>query len=124
MHSCCLKLVYSYAFSSKSDIFVVYGRFHVMTCVFLVQIQTEGLQNDVSQCASLEANPYQGTVCFMTSWMNPNVLQSNLRHFLDATRRGEIDKIMKFTNKGLDPNFHDNEAGGKKLQYFSWCTYT
>ena len=39
-------------------------------------------------------------------------LQSCLRQFLEQVRNGNVGKIVKVTNKGLDPNFHDQDSGG------------
>ena len=41
------------------------------------------------------------------------MFQANLKQFMEMVRRGEADKVSKMVNKGLDPNFHDHEAGGK-----------
>jgi len=40
--------------------------------------------------------------------------KSNLRRFLDYVSSGHCDKITKMCAKGLDPNFHCPETGGKK----------
>ena len=41
------------------------------------------------------------------------IFQSNLKQFLDYVRKCDIDKINKMTIRGLDPNFHEHETGGK-----------
>ena len=37
----------------------------------------------------------------------------NLRRFLDYVTSGNIEKVTKMCRKGLDPNFHCHETGGK-----------
>lgn len=41
--------------------------------------------------------------------------RANLRRFLDYVGNGQVEKITKMCSKGLDPNFHCNDSGGKKL---------
>jgi len=31
---------------------------------------------------------------------------------IDAVKRGDINKVTKFTSSGLDPNFNDHDTGG------------
>ena len=40
-------------------------------------------------------------------------LQSGLKKFLDYVYKSDADKITELTNKGLDPNFLDNDKGGQ-----------
>ena len=40
-------------------------------------------------------------------------LQANLKHVMEYVRGGQVDKINKLTNKGLDSNFHDQDSGGR-----------
>jgi len=42
--------------------------------------------------------------------------KSNLKKFLEHVHNGNVEKINKMCNKGLDPNFHCSESGGKLLQ--------
>lgn len=39
--------------------------------------------------------------------------RANLRRFLEHVTHAQIDKITKACAKGLDPNFHCQETGGK-----------
>ena len=41
------------------------------------------------------------------------VLQANLKLFMGHVRKNEIDQVVKLCNRGLDPNFHEHETGGK-----------
>ncbi|XP_064627381.1 SH3 and multiple ankyrin repeat domains protein 2-like isoform X2 [Lineus longissimus] len=52
--------------------------------------------------------------------VNPRKLKqlhtkANLKQFLDYVRKGEFEKVSKFINKGLDPNFHNNDIGETPL---------
>ncbi|ELU12708.1 hypothetical protein CAPTEDRAFT_129833, partial [Capitella teleta] len=52
--------------------------------------------------------------------INPKKLKqlhtkANLKLFMEMIRRREVEKILKTVNKGLDPNFHDHEAGDTPL---------
>ena len=38
--------------------------------------------------------------------------QTNFKQFVEAVRRSDVQKIVKLTEKGLDPNFQDQESGG------------
>ncbi len=42
------------------------------------------------------------------------IFQANLKHFMEHVRKGDIEKLNKISNKGLDPNFHEHETGGKE----------
>lgn len=39
--------------------------------------------------------------------------RANLRRFLEHVTHAQVDKITKSCAKGLDPNFHCQETGGK-----------
>jgi len=41
--------------------------------------------------------------------------KSNLKKFLEHVQNGNIEKINKMCNKGLDPNFHCLDSGGNCL---------
>ncbi|XP_074657452.1 uncharacterized protein LOC141910635 isoform X2 [Tubulanus polymorphus] len=48
--------------------------------------------------------------------VNPRKLKqlhtkANLKQFMDCVRHAQIDKIVKFCNKGLDPNIHESSSG-------------
>eukprot|EP00105_Crassostrea_gigas_P020979 XP_011439939.1 PREDICTED: SH3 and multiple ankyrin repeat domains protein 3 isoform X4 [Crassostrea gigas] len=42
-------------------------------------------------------------------------VKGNLRHFIDYVKTGNLEKVNKVTNKGLDPNFHDSGTGETPL---------
>ncbi|GFO28390.1 Sh3 and multiple ankyrin repeat domains protein 3 [Plakobranchus ocellatus] len=46
--------------------------------------------------------------------------KSKLKLFLELVRAGNSDKINKMALKGLDPNFHDQDNGGKKGKEEVW----
>lgn len=39
--------------------------------------------------------------------------RTNLRRLLDYVANNQVEKIAKMCGKGLDPNFHCQETGGK-----------
>jgi len=39
-------------------------------------------------------------------------VQESQRKFVAAVKKGDVEKVSQFTNKGLDPNFIDMESGG------------
>ena len=41
------------------------------------------------------------------------VFQANLKVFMSHVRRNETEQVVKLCNRGLDPNFHEHETGGK-----------
>ena len=41
--------------------------------------------------------------------------RSNLKKFLDHVTSNNVEKVNKMCNKGLDPNFHCQDSGGKSL---------
>ncbi|CAH8490614.1 unnamed protein product [Dicrocoelium dendriticum] len=42
-------------------------------------------------------------------------VRSNLRQFLDCVRSGDVEKVSKWLNKGLDPNFQWKDTGDTPL---------
>lgn len=40
--------------------------------------------------------------------------RSNLRRLLEYVTHGQVEKITKMCSKGLDPNFHCPDSGGKE----------
>ncbi len=43
--------------------------------------------------------------------------QANLRQFLTLVRFGELDKVVKLLEKGVDPNFQCRDGGGTILSF-------
>lgn len=44
--------------------------------------------------------------------MVAQILQSTLKHFCNEVKNNNMDKVVKFVEKGLDPNFVDQDTGG------------
>ncbi|KAL8583265.1 hypothetical protein ACOMHN_043100 [Nucella lapillus] len=78
----------------------------------------------------LKEYPLQGPIGFLEfkykrrvykmMQLNPRKLKqlhskTNLKHFLEYVRNGNLERINKMTNKGLDPNFHDQDNGETPL---------
>ncbi|KAK7494551.1 hypothetical protein BaRGS_00014204 [Batillaria attramentaria] len=78
----------------------------------------------------LKEYPLQGPIGFLEfkykrrvyklMQLNPRKLKqlhskSNLKHFLEFVRNGNVERINKMTSKGLDPNFHDQDNGETPL---------
>lgn len=40
-------------------------------------------------------------------------MQASLKKFMDYIQTSAVDKMIKFIDKGLDPNFQDSDTGGK-----------
>ena len=49
----------------------------------------------------------------MKNAANDDWWQSNQKRFLEYIAANNVEKISKLINKGLDPNFHCNDSGGK-----------
>ena len=41
------------------------------------------------------------------------LFQANTKQFIEAVKTNNTEKVTKFSNRGLDPNFHDHDSGGK-----------
>lgn len=39
--------------------------------------------------------------------------QANLKRFMEHVHQKNVEKVSKWLEKGLDPNFHDSDSGGK-----------
>lgn len=46
--------------------------------------------------------------------------RTNLRRLLEYVANSQVEKIAKMCSKGLDPNFHCQETGGKKKKFFTF----
>lgn len=44
--------------------------------------------------------------------------RTNLRRLLEYVANSQVEKIAKMCSKGLDPNFHCQETGGKEKKKF------
>lgn len=38
--------------------------------------------------------------------------QANLKRFMEHVHQKNVEKVSKWLEKGLDPNFHDSDSGG------------
>ena len=43
--------------------------------------------------------------------------RTNLKKFIDHVLANNVEKVTKMCTKGLDPNFHCAESGGKLWEY-------
>lgn len=48
--------------------------------------------------------------------------RTNLRRLLEYVANSQVEKIAKMCSKGLDPNFHCQETGGKKKKFFTYLS--
>ena len=39
--------------------------------------------------------------------------RANLKRFVEYVKENNVDKVSKMCSKGLDPNFHCQDSGGK-----------
>ena len=44
-----------------------------------------------------------------------SLLQASLKKFMDYIQTSSVDKMLKFLEKGLDPNYQDADTGGESL---------
>lgn len=49
--------------------------------------------------------------------------RTNLRRLLEYVANSQVEKIAKMCSKGLDPNFHCQETGGKKKKFPKTFSY-
>ncbi|MBN3299084.1 SHAN1 protein, partial [Amia calva] len=47
--------------------------------------------------------------------------KASLKKFIDYVHSGSVEKMAKFLDKGLDPNFHDNDSGETPLSLAVQC---
>lgn len=50
-------------------------------------------------------------------------LQASLKKFMDYIQTSAVDKMVKFMDKGLDPNFQDADTGGKERNPPLFCLH-
>ena len=48
--------------------------------------------------------------------------KTNQKKFLELVSSGAVSQVGKMAEKGIDPNFHDDRSGGKKLDY-TWKSF-
>ena len=48
--------------------------------------------------------------------------KTNQKKFLELVSSGAVSQVGKMAEKGIDPNFHDDRTGGKKLDY-TWKSF-
>lgn len=44
--------------------------------------------------------------------------KANLKKFMEYIQQRSVEKVCRFLEKGLDPNFHDVETGGEDEIFF------
>lgn len=49
---------------------------------------------------------------FLSLCLSVSFPQANLKKFMEYVQQRNVEKVSKFLEKGLDPNFHDPESGG------------
>ena len=49
--------------------------------------------------------------------------RSNLKKFLEQVVSNNVDKVTKMCTKGLDPNFHCQDSGGRRLNIFLYLIF-
>lgn len=54
-------------------------------------------------------------VCALTAFYDG--LQANQKQFMDSVKSRDIQKVTKWLNKGIDPNFHQKETGGERKSF-------
>lgn len=47
-----------------------------------------------------------------------HVFQANLKRFMEHVHQKNVEKVSKWLEKGLDPNFHDSDTGGADQRTF------
>ena len=51
----------------------------------------------------------------------PSFTQANLKKFMEYVQQRSTEKLSKFLEKGLDPNFHDPDTGGETVHALLVC---
>lgn len=54
------------------------------------------------------------TSASLTSLSSLSVAQTGLKKFLEYVQLGTSDKVARLLDKGLDPNYHDSDSGGRE----------
>ena len=49
-----------------------------------------------------------------------SMAQTGLKKFLEYVQLGTSDKVARLLDKGLDPNYHDSDSGGKEENQGLW----
>lgn len=55
-------------------------------------------------------------------WCLISFFKTNQKKFLELVSSGAVSQVGKMAEKGIDPNFHDDRTGGKKLNY-TWKSF-
>lgn len=75
---------------------------------------------DEKQLAKLHTKVWNPRVFSQNGWVSAQHsdfllhVQANLKKFMDYIQTSAVDKMVKFMDKGLDPNFQDSDTGGEE----------
>jgi SH3/ankyrin repeat-containing protein len=50
---------------------------------------------------------------YQVAMLRPAVLQANLKRFMEHVQQKNVEKVSRWLDRGLDPNFHDADSGGQ-----------
>lgn len=64
----------------------------------------------------------QMAMAMAPSCLRQVVFQANLKKFMDYVQLHSTDKVARLLDKGLDPNFHDPDSGGKEQSREGLCS--
>lgn len=53
-------------------------------------------------------------LCRLGQTRHSDVFQANLKRFMEHVHQKNVEKVSKWLEKGLDPNFHDSDSGGER----------
>lgn len=70
---------------------------------------------DKAKCTQLCSGDVCATQTSSSAALVSLRLQASLKKFMDYIQTSAVDKMVKFMDKGLDPNFQDADTGGKEL---------
>lgn len=70
-------------------------------------------QNPLGACLFRDLNPSTPPKAVWAS-TQLFVFQANLKRFMEHVHQKNVEKVSKWLEKGLDPNFHDSDSGGEQ----------
>lgn len=76
-------------------------------------------------CAGITQNPLLQTESCVLLTGNPFIFsQASLKKFMSYVQGGMLEKMAKLLDKGLDPNYHDSDNGGKEKNIYKQTAET